>query len=78
MSDRHVRILRHLARHSQRELDRHDAGDHAGDAAATDHRQRLGDAARRTRGQLTAAVQRREPSPHEPSPHEPSPPTRKA
>lgn len=73
MSDRHMRILRHIARHSQRELDSHDAVDHAGDAAAADHRQHLGDAAMRTRGQVTAAEQRRKPSPREPSP-----PTRKA
>jgi hypothetical protein len=63
MSDRHLRILRHLARHSQRELDSHDASDHADDAAAADHRQHLGDAATRTRGQVTAAEQRRKPSP---------------
>jgi hypothetical protein len=62
MSDRHMRILRYLARHSQRELDSYDAGDHAGDAAA-DHRQHLGDAARRTRAQVTAAEERRDPSP---------------
>jgi hypothetical protein len=73
MSDRHMRILRHIARHSQRELDIHDAVDHAGDTAAAEHRQHLGDAANRTRGQVTAAEQRREPAPHEPSP-----PNRKA
>ena len=73
MSDRHMRILRQMARYSQRELDTHDAVDHSGDAGAADHRQHLGDAARRARGQVTAAVRRRRPTPPEPSP-----PTRKA
>jgi hypothetical protein len=63
MSDRHLRILRYIARQSQRELDHHDAADHTGDAAAKGRRQSLGGAARRTRGQVTAAEERREPSP---------------
>ena len=73
MSDRHMRILRHIASRRQRDLDQYDAADHSGEAAAADHLQHLGDAATRTRGQVTAAEQRREPSSHEPSP-----PTRRA
>jgi hypothetical protein len=44
MSDRHLRILRYIARHSQREVDSYDAVDHTEDPA-TRRRQSLGDAA---------------------------------
>ena len=43
-----MRILRHPARHTQREPERHDAADHVGDPALTDRREYLARAATRT------------------------------
>lgn len=34
MTDRHMRILRHMARQAQRELGHHNTHEHAGDAAS--------------------------------------------
>lgn len=59
VSDHHMRILRHVARQSQRELERHDAVDHAGDAASTGRRDYLARAATRTRPRVADAEQRR-------------------
>jgi hypothetical protein len=60
MSDRHMHILRQVARQTQRELDHHDSGDHAGDAASTGRRDYLVRAAKCTRAQVTDAEMRRD------------------
>lgn len=75
MSDVHLRILRRLAHQTQRELERHDTVDHAGDAASTGRRAYLARAVKRTRGQVAAAEQRREAAEQRP---QPSSPVRKA
>jgi hypothetical protein len=56
MSDPHIRILRHVARHRQRDLD---AADHLGDPASTARRQDLAQTATRTRARVAAAQARR-------------------
>ncbi|HET7379174.1 MAG TPA: hypothetical protein VFJ24_03940 [Gaiellales bacterium] len=60
MSDRHMRILRQVARQSQRALERHDAADHVGDAASTGRREYLARGATRTRARVADAEQRRD------------------
>jgi hypothetical protein len=59
VSDLHIRILRQVARQTQRELDHHDIVDHAGDAASTGRRDYLARAANRTRARVADAEQRR-------------------
>jgi hypothetical protein len=63
MTDVHLRILRLLARQRQRELDDHDAADHAGDATSASRRRELDRAAGRTRASVAAAEARREDPP---------------
>ena len=63
MTDRHMRILRHMARQTQRKLDHHDTLEPAGDAASSDRHDYLEHAANRTRGQVAGAEQRRRASP---------------
>ena len=62
MSDRHIRILRVVARHRQRKLDDHDAAANVPDATSTSRRRELARAAARTRARVTAAEARRGPS----------------
>jgi hypothetical protein len=64
MTDRHIRILHHIARKTQRELEHHDAVEAAGDAAPTGRRDYLVRAAKRTRARVTDAEQRRNRRPH--------------
>lgn len=59
MTDRHMRILRHMARQAQRKLDHHNALEPARDAASTGRRDYLEHAVNRMRGQVAAAEQRR-------------------
>jgi hypothetical protein len=59
MTDRHMRILRNIARQTQRDLDHHNTHEPAGNAASTGRRDYLEHAAKRTRGQVAAAEQRR-------------------
>ena len=59
MSDPHIRILRQVARHRQRDLDDHDDADHLGDPASTARRQDLAQTATRTRARVAAAQARR-------------------
>jgi hypothetical protein len=59
MTDPHIRILRHIARQTQRELDDYTL-EPAGHAASTGRRDYLKHAAKRTRGQVAAAEQRRQ------------------
>jgi hypothetical protein len=59
MSDRHMRILAMVARHSQRQLDTHDAIGDAPDAASMKRRHELKQRATRTRARVTAAQARR-------------------
>ena len=59
MSDPHIRILRQVARERQRDLDHHDAVDHAGDTVSTGRRQDLARIATQTRAQVAAAEARR-------------------
>lgn len=63
MTDRHMRILRHIARHTQRELDHHNTLGPSGDAGSTGRGAYLERAAQRRRGQVAAAERRRQPSP---------------
>jgi predicted phosphodiesterase len=60
MSDRHMHILRQVARQAQRELDHYDSVDHAGDASSKGRRDQLVRAAKRTRAQVTDAEMRRD------------------
>ncbi len=55
-----MRILRQMARQTQRQLEQHHTIDHAEDAASTDRRECLNDAVKRTRGQVADAEQRRQ------------------
>ena len=59
MSDLHMRILRLVARRAQRELDEHDAGEHARDAVSTARRQDLAHIATRARTRVVDAQARR-------------------
>jgi hypothetical protein len=59
MTDRHLRILRLMAHQTRRKLRARDAVDHAGDAAATDRRQHLEQAATRTSAHVSDAQARR-------------------
>lgn len=59
MSDRHMRILAMAARHSQRQLDTHDAIDDTPDAASMRRRHDLKQRATRTRARVAAAQARR-------------------
>jgi hypothetical protein len=54
-----MRILRQVADQTQAQLDHHDALDQPWDAASTDRRNDLARAAKRTRGQVADAEQRR-------------------
>ncbi len=57
MTDRHMHILRQMARHTQRELDHHDTID--GDASSKNRRDLLVRAAKRTRARVADAELRR-------------------
>jgi hypothetical protein len=57
--DAHMRILRQVANHRQRELDEHDAAHPSGDAASNGGRQALVRSARRTRARVADAETRR-------------------
>lgn len=59
MTDVHLRILRMVARQRQRELDDHDAVEHARQPASAGRRRDLEQAAGRTRANVTAAQGRR-------------------
>lgn len=62
MTDRHIRILQHLARRARRDLDQHPGPDDAGGAPASiNRRDQLQQAAQRTGQQVTDAEQRRRP-----------------
>jgi hypothetical protein len=64
MSDGHIRILHHIAREAQRELDHHNTVEPAADAASTGRRDYLVRAAKRTRARVADAEQRRNRRPH--------------
>jgi hypothetical protein len=59
MSDRHIRILRVVARHRQRKLDDHDAAANIPAATSASRRRELALVAKRTRARLAAAEARR-------------------
>lgn len=59
MADRHMHILRQVARQTQRELDHHDSIDQAGEASSTGRRDYLVRAAKRTRARVADAELRR-------------------
>ncbi len=59
MSDLHLRILRMVAKHRQRELDDHDATDQSSDPASAGHRRDLERTAGRTKANVAAAEARR-------------------
>lgn len=59
MTDRHMHILRQVARQTQRALDHHDSVEHTGDGASTGRRDYLVRAAKRTRAQVADAELRR-------------------
>jgi hypothetical protein len=59
MSDQHIRILAAQARHSQRELDAHDAAGEHPDPGFVRRRRELEGRAERTRASLAAARARR-------------------
>ena len=59
-----MRILRHIARQTQRELEHHDTVDHGGAAASTGRRAYLVGAAKRTGARVADAEQRRNRWPH--------------
>jgi hypothetical protein len=64
MSDGHLRILHHIARQAQLELEDHDTVEAAADAASTGRRDYLVRAAKRTRARVADAEQRRNRRPH--------------
>jgi hypothetical protein len=64
VSDLHLRILRQIARQTQRELEHHDTVDDAGDAASAGRRDYLVRAASRTGARVADAEQRRNGRPH--------------
>jgi len=57
--DAHIRILRQVAHHSQRELDQHDAAQLDGDTASNARRKDLVRSARRTQARVADAETRR-------------------
>jgi hypothetical protein len=59
MTDRHIRILRLVARQAQRELDDHHSLNHIGDSASTGRREHLERAAARTSARVADADERR-------------------
>ena len=59
-----MRILRHVARQAQRELEQHDTVDQAGDAAPAGRREYLARAATQTRARVADARQRRNQRPN--------------
>jgi hypothetical protein len=59
MTDRHIRILRLVAHHAQRELDDHHSIDRPGGTASTGRREHLERAAARTRARVADADRRR-------------------
>ena len=62
MSDRHIRVLRVVARDRQRKLDDHEGAANIPEATSTSRRRELARAAARTRARVTAAEARRGPS----------------
>ena len=65
MSDSHLRILRMLAKHRQRQLADHDAAEYTGDTAPAGCRRELEQAAARTKANVAAAEARRHHRPPE-------------
>jgi hypothetical protein len=59
VNDAHIRILRQVARHRQRELDEHDAAHPSGDTASNGRRHDLVRSARRTQARVADAETRR-------------------
>jgi len=59
MTDRHIRVLRVVARHRQRQLDDHSAADDRRDTVSPARRRDLEQIAARTRAHLAAAQARR-------------------
>ncbi len=59
MTDPHIRILRLVARHAQRELDEHHSIDHTRHTASIPRREHLERAATRTRARVADANERR-------------------
>jgi hypothetical protein len=59
MTDRHMRVLRVVARHRQRKLDDHDAAEAVADVTSTSRRRDLAKVAARTRARVAAANARR-------------------
>ena len=59
MTDRHIRVLRVIARHRQHQLDNHVAANGVPDATSAERRQDLERVAARTRARLNAAQARR-------------------
>jgi hypothetical protein len=59
VSDLHLRILRHVARRTQRELDDHDGLEHPGESTVGARRRELARLAAQARGQASAAQARR-------------------
>jgi hypothetical protein len=59
MTDRHLHILRHMARQRQRVLQRHDDVDHAGAAESAALRRRLARSVKRTSARVITAEARR-------------------
>ncbi len=59
MTDRHLHLLRHMARQRQRVLQRHDDIDQAGAPESGVHRKRLARSVKRTTARVTAAEARR-------------------
>jgi hypothetical protein len=63
VTDTHIRILAMAARHSQRQLDDHDAVKGTPSAGSAERRQDLEERARRTRARVVAARARRRQAP---------------
>lgn len=59
MTDRHLRILRLVAKKRQQELDDHDAADQTQETAPAGRRRHLKQLAARTRGRVAEAEARR-------------------
>jgi hypothetical protein len=59
VTDRHLHILRHMARQRQRVLQRHDDVDHAGAAGSVAVRRRLAQSVKRTSARVITAEARR-------------------
>jgi hypothetical protein len=59
MTDRHIHVLRVVARHRQRQLAEHSAADDRPDTTSPERRRELEQMAARTRAQLAAAQARR-------------------